>query len=152
EAPDLLIGFGALLAGLELAYGHDVLDFGVGSGWTSWMMSQLGCRVIASDVSATALAIVAERYRRLRLSGEVPSPTLLRFDGHRYDLPDGCVDRVACHDAFHHVANPEAVLSEFGRLLRPGGVCVMSEPGPEHSRLPQSQSEMRNFKVVERNI
>jgi SAM-dependent methyltransferase len=152
EAPDLLIGFGALLAGLELAYGHDVLDFGVGSGWTSWMMSQLGCRVIASDVSATALEIVAERYRRLGLSGGVPSPTLLRFDGHRYELPDGCVDRVACHDAFHHVANPEAVLSEFARLLRPGGVCVMSEPGPEHSRLPQSQSEMRNFKVVERDI
>jgi 2-polyprenyl-3-methyl-5-hydroxy-6-metoxy-1,4-benzoquinol methylase len=152
EAPDLLIGFGALLAGLELANGHDVLDFGVGSGWTSWMMSQLGCRVIASDVSTTALEIVAERYRRQRLSGDVPSPTLLRFDGHRFDLPDGCVDRVVSHDAFHHVANPQTVLCEFGRLLRPGGMCVMSEPGPEHSRFPQSQSEMRNFKVVERNI
>ena len=27
----------------------------------------------------------------------------------------------------------------------------MSEPGPEHSLTPQSQSEMRNFRVVERN-
>jgi 2-polyprenyl-3-methyl-5-hydroxy-6-metoxy-1,4-benzoquinol methylase len=152
EAPDLLLGFGALLAGLELAYGHEVLDFGVGAGWTSWMMSQLGCRVIVSDVSATALEIVAERYRRQSLSGGVADPTFLQFDGRRFELPDASVDRVVCHDAFHHVANPQEVMSEFGRLLRPGGMCVMSEPGPQHSQLPQSQSEMRNFKVVERNI
>src|ERR1700722_13830743 len=37
EAPGLLLVFGALLAGLDLSHGQDVLDFGVGSGWTSWM-------------------------------------------------------------------------------------------------------------------
>jgi 2-polyprenyl-3-methyl-5-hydroxy-6-metoxy-1,4-benzoquinol methylase len=152
EAPELLTSFGALLNGLELAHGLTVLDFGVGSGWTSWMLSQLGCRVIASDISHSALRIAAERYARLPLVGNVTPPTLLHFDGHRFDLDDESVDRVACNDAFHHVPNPEEVLAELARVLRPGGVFVMSEPGPEHSLTPQSQSEMRNFRVVERNM
>jgi SAM-dependent methyltransferase len=152
ETPDLLTSFGALLSGLELYSRLTVLDFGVGSGWTSWLLSQMGCRVIASDISATALRITAERYARFPLIGAVPQPQLLRFDGRRFELDDGSVDRIACNDAFHHVGNPEEVLVEFHRVLRPGGVCVMSEPGPHHSRLPQAQAEMRNFRVVERDI
>jgi len=152
EAPELLSTFGALLRGLELAPGDTVLDFGAGAGWTSWMMSQIGCRVIVSDVSGTALKIAAERYERWPLLGPVPAPAFLPFDGRRLDLDDGSVDRVACNDCFHHVPNPAEVLIEFERVLSPSGICVMSEPGPNHSRQPQSQAEMRNFKVVERNI
>ena len=152
EATELLTSFGALLSGLELSHGDVVLDFGVGSGWTSWMLSQLGARVIASDVSKVALEIAAERYARLPLVGNVSAPVLQLFDGHRFEVDEGSVDRIVCNDAFHHVANPVEVLAEFARVLRPGGLCVMSEPGPEHSRSPQSQTEMRNFRVVERDI
>ncbi|MGO9873714.1 MAG: methyltransferase domain-containing protein [Acidimicrobiia bacterium] len=151
ESADLLTSFGALLNSLELSHGLTVLDFGVGSGWTSWMLSQLGCRVIASDISSSALEIAAARYARFPLVGHVTQPVFLPFDGHHLDLDDASVDRVACNDAFHHVPNPEEVLAELARVLRPGGVCAMSEPGPEHSLTPQSQSEMRNFRVVERN-
>ncbi len=151
ESAELLTSFGALLAGLELSHGLIVLDFGVGSGWTSWMLSQLGCQVIATDISQSALDIAAARYARLPLVGNVTAPVLQRFDGHHLDLADGAVDRVVVNDAFHHVPNPEEVLSEFARVLAPGGICCMSEPGPEHSLSPQSQSEMRNFRVVERN-
>jgi SAM-dependent methyltransferase len=151
ESAELLTSFGALLSGLELSHGLIVLDFGVGSGWTSWMLSQLGCQVIATDISQSALNITAERYARLPLVGNVSAPVLQLFDGHQLDLLDGAVDRVVVNDAFHHVPNPAEVLAEFARVLAPGGICCMSEPGPEHSLTPQSQSEMRNFRVVERN-
>ena len=152
EAPELLASFGALLAGLDLVHDMDVLDFGVGSGWTSWMLSQLGCRVIASDISATAIRITEERYRRSPITGAVTAPRFLHFDGHRLSLDDSSVDRIVSNDSFHHVPNFGEVLNEFGRVLRPGGLCVMAEPGPYHSIQPQSQVEMRNFRVVERNI
>ena len=74
--------------GLELSHGLTLLDFGVGSGWTSWMFSQLGCRVIASDISEAALRIAAERYARLPLVGNVSAPVLQLFDGHRFELED----------------------------------------------------------------
>jgi 2-polyprenyl-3-methyl-5-hydroxy-6-metoxy-1,4-benzoquinol methylase len=152
EASELLTSFGALLGGLEASPGDTVLDFGAGAGWTSRMMSQFGCRVIVSDVSETALKIAEEQYARWPLIGDVPAPSFLPFDGHRLELEDGSVDRVVCNDCFHHVPNPAEVLREFGRVLTPSGLCVMSEPGPDHARQPQSQAEMRNFRVVERNI
>lgn len=152
EAPDLMVGVGALLSGLELVHGLSVLDFGAGTGWLSWMLTQLGCRAVLTDVSGTALRIAAERYRRWPIIGAGHEPAFLPFDGYRIDLDDASVDRVACNDAFHHVGNPEQVLAEFARVLVPGGICVMVEPGPNHSRGPQAQAEMRHFRVIERDI
>ena len=43
-------------------------------------------------------------------------------------------------------------LSEMGRVLRPGGIAGFSEPGPNHSRDPQSQHEMRRYGVPERDL
>jgi 2-polyprenyl-3-methyl-5-hydroxy-6-metoxy-1,4-benzoquinol methylase len=152
ETPELLSTFGALLYGLELFHGLTVLDFGAGTGWTSWMMSQLGCRVIVSDVAPTALQIARARYETWPPVGHVHAPRFLLFDGRRLELDDGSVDRIVCNDAFHHVPNPRQVIDEFARVLRPAGICMMAEPGPHHSRTPQSQVEMRNHHVVERDI
>ncbi len=69
DAPDLMVDVGALLSGLELVHGLSVLDFGAGTGWLSWMLTQLGCRAVLTDVSGTALKIATERYRRWPIIG-----------------------------------------------------------------------------------
>ena len=74
------------------------------------------------------------------------------FDGRKIDLPDGSVDRILCFDAFHHTPNPDDVLREFARILAPGGIAAFAEPGPQHSKTPQSQFEMRSFGVIENDI
>ena len=152
EAPVIVGHLAAMLSALALTPGMDVLDFGAGSCWTSRMYTQLGCRVIACDVSASALTIGRRLYELHPPVGAQPAPTFLHFDGHHIDLPDASVDRVACMDAFHHVPNRGEVLAELQRVLRPGGIAVMAEGGPNHSRTPQSQSEMRSYQVVERDI
>ena len=152
EAPRLLSVFGALLEALDLVPGMTVLDFGVGSCWTSHALAQLRCEVIACDVSAAALDIGRELFARRPLIGDTPEPKFLHFDGHALALEDASVDRVAVTDAFHHVPNHREVLEEFFRVLRPGGWAVFAEPGPHHSITPQSQTEMRNFTCIERDI
>ena len=152
SAPDLLGSFAQLLGGLRLAPGMTVLDFGAGMCWTSRFLAQLGCRVIATDVSQTALELGAQLFERLPPIGSQPAPRFLLFDGRRLDLPDACVDRIVCFDAFHHVANPADVMREFGRVLRPGGIAAFSEPGPQHSKAAWSQYEMKNYAVLERDI
>jgi len=152
DAPALLVAFATLLQGLAVSPGHEVLDFGSGTCWTSRFLAQMGARVTAVDVSPTALAIGAELFRRLPPIGDRPAPRFLAFDGYRLDLPDRSVDRVFCLDAFHHVPNQREVLAELHRVLRDGGVAGFSEPGPEHSRSPQSQYEMRTFGVVENDV
>ena len=39
--------------------------------------------------------------------------------------PDGSVDLIWCRDVLVHVADPEVALSEFRRVLRPGGHAVI---------------------------
>jgi SAM-dependent methyltransferase len=152
EAPLLLMDMTTLLQGLRLTPGMTVLEFGAGTGWLSRFITQLGCRAILLDVSPTALRIAQELYARLPVFGQQPEPQFLPFDGRRIDLPDASVDRIISFHAFHHAANPDEVLAEFARVLRPGGVAGFAEPGPRHSRSPLSQFEMRTYAVVENDI
>ncbi len=152
EAPDLLACFGLLLSGLAPLPGMKVLDFGAGSCWTSHFLTQMGCRVVAMDISEAMIDLGRRRYKEHPVFGTQPAPEFSVFDGHRMDLDDGSVDRVLCFDALHHVANMREVLLEMGRVLAPGGVAGFSEPGPNHSKDAQSQHEMRRYGVPERDL
>lgn len=152
DAADLLTGFGQVLRGLRPYPGVRVLDFGAGTCWTSRYLTRLGCRVVALDVSPTALELGRRLFAEQPVPGDHPEPEFLVFDGRRIDLPDASVDRVLSFDAFHHVPNPAEVLRELARVLRPGGLAAFSEPGDRHSRQPQSQYEMRHYGVVENDV
>ncbi len=152
EVPHHLIRFCTLLQGLRLGPNMAVLDFGAGSCWASRILSQLGCRVTATDVSPTALRIGQELYARLPVIGNPPAPQFRVFDGRCIDVPDGSMDRIFCFDAFHHVPNPGEVLAEFARALAPGGIAGFAEPGPNHSRSAASQADMKNFTVIENDV
>ena len=152
ETPQLLINFAVVLRGLRLCPGMTVLEFGAGTCWASRILTQLGCRVIACDVSPTALQIGRELYARYPPAGNPPAPEFLLFDGRHIDLKDAAVERIICLDAFHHVPNPAVVLTELGRVLGEGGIAGFAEPGPEHSKTPQSQYEMQTHGVVENDI
>lgn len=43
------------------------------------------------------------------------------------DLPDAEFDLVFCHQTFHHIVDQEAVMAEFFRILKPGGVLLFAE-------------------------
>lgn len=152
ETPQLLINFAVVLQGLQLCPNMTVLEFGAGTCWASRFLTQLGCSVIACDVSPTALRIGQELYARSPPIGDRPKPKFLLFDGRRLDMPDDSVDRIICLDAFHHVLNSAEVLSEMSRVLAEGGIAGFAEPGPEHSRTAQSQYEMKTYKVIENDI
>jgi SAM-dependent methyltransferase len=152
EAPENLVGFAHVLHGLELTRGMTVLDFGAGPCWSSRFLAQIGCRVIASDVSPSALKIGREGFRRQPPVGALFDPQFLLFDGHHLDLPDRSVDRIMCLSAFHHVRNQQQVLREFTRVLKKGGIAGFQEPGPNHSKSAQAQAEMRQFSVIENDI
>ncbi|HEX2832150.1 MAG TPA: methyltransferase domain-containing protein [Thermoanaerobaculia bacterium] len=152
DAPALLVNAGTAIQALHVLPGMTVIDFGAGTGWLTRALAQLGCRVISMDVSQTALDIGKRDLETRPLIGEQPRPAFLRFDGTRIALDDASVDRIICFDSFHHVPNPETVLREFARVLKPGGLAAFSEPGPNHSKSAQSQFEMRTYGVLENDI
>jgi SAM-dependent methyltransferase len=153
EAPEALQNLGLLLSGLHLGKTMTVLDFGAGTCWLSRFLIQLNCQAICCDASPAALAIGKRLFEELPLIGTaVYKPRFLPFNGRTIDLADASVDRIVCFDAFHHVPNPAEVIREFARVLKPGGIAGFSEPGRGHSQTPQSQYEMRNYRVLENDI
>jgi SAM-dependent methyltransferase len=148
-----VINLGQLLAGLRLQTGMHVLDFAAGSCWLSRILVQLGCEVTSCDASVKVLEIGKELFKRYPPVMDNPrEPRFLPFDGVRLDLPDASLDRVVVNDAFHHIPNVGEVLAEFFRVLKPGGLVGMSEPGRFHSKTEASQYEMRTFNVIENDF
>jgi SAM-dependent methyltransferase len=152
DCPTLLANFSKLLRDGRFLPGHRVLEFGAGSCWAGRLLNQLGMAVTSLDISPSALALGERLKREQPVFGSRPEHGFLRYDGVRIRLPDRSMDRVFCFDAFHHVANPEQTLHELARVLDDGGIAAFSEPGPLHSLTPESQREMRNFKVIENDV
>jgi 2-polyprenyl-3-methyl-5-hydroxy-6-metoxy-1,4-benzoquinol methylase len=152
DAPPMLVNVGVLLRGMRLVQGHVILDFGSGTGWLSGRLAEMGFRMILADVSETALRVARAHFESLGLLTSPDAHRFVHYDGVKLDLPNDSVDRIICFDSFHHVPNPDAVIHEFGRVLKPGGIAAFSEPGPNHSRSAQSQYEMRNYGVIENDV
>ena len=53
---------------------------------------------------------------------------------HEIPVDDDFFDAIICNAVLEHVENPEQVLAEFGRVVRPGGVLYLCVPfmQPEH--------------------
>lgn len=153
EASSILQKMGQMLSELHIGPGLTILEFGAGTCWFSRFLSQMQCQTIACDVSKAALEIGQRLFSEYPIVGEyVAEPKFLHFDGYNLDLPDASVDRIVCHDAFHHIPNQERVLAEMARVLKQGGIAAFGEPGKFHSRSPQSQYEMKNYTVLENDI
>lgn len=92
-----------------------------------------------------ATGIFLDGMRRLgwQVQGVEPSQTAANYAHDRFDLPVFCgrledagfpeasFDVVTLWDVLEHVHEPRQVLSEIGRVLRPGGLLVMSLPNPD---------------------
>jgi 2-polyprenyl-3-methyl-5-hydroxy-6-metoxy-1,4-benzoquinol methylase len=54
--------------------------------------------------------------------------TLLKGEVHELDLPSAGFDKIVCTEVLEHVVNPDAILDQMKRLVRPGGHLVITFP------------------------
>jgi len=107
--------------------GDRVADIGCGMGhFTLGLARAVGPegRVLAIDLQARQLAVVARRAARAGLAGRVE--TRLASPG---DLPlDGGLAFVLAFWMLHEVPEPSAFLRRIGDALAPGGRLLVAEP------------------------
>jgi hypothetical protein len=56
------------------------------------------------------------------------------------------------YDSLHHAVDESAALRAVYRALKPGGVCITSEPGTGHANSRDAQEAVRKFGVTERDM
>jgi len=100
--------------------GDICLDAACGTGYGSLLISQKAKRVIGLEISDHALQYAQERYQNDRI--EFRKADLTR----PFDLPDDYFDVIVSVETLEHISNHDAMLSEFRRVLKPGGLMIMT--------------------------
>ena len=94
-----------------------LLDAGCGTGMLLDDLARFGT---ATGIDFSPLALQYSRQRGLTRLG--------RADAQQMPLADNSMDVVASLDVVEHVPDDVRVMSEFFRVLRPGGLAIMTVP------------------------
>lgn len=99
---------------------QDVLEAGCGIATDGAQFARGGARYTGIDFSPTAIRLARQRFETQGLGGRfVPgSITELPFDDSSFDL-------VYSMGVIHHLPDTERAVSEFHRVLRPGGRAIV---------------------------
>ena len=100
-----------------------VLEIGCGLGLVSLIMSHLGCRVLACDQDADALAFVVESARRNGL----PVPETRLLDWQKDDL-GLTFDRIVASDVLYETRHLRPVAEFVHDHLEPDGFALVVDP------------------------
>jgi len=96
-----------------------ILDLGCGDGYWSERFKKLGYSVAAIDGEAVYPNINADyKYKDMILCD---ANKVLPF-------PDSCFDAVWCSEVIEHLANYKLTSAEIKRVLKPGGIYIITTP------------------------
>jgi SAM-dependent methyltransferase len=115
-----------------------IVDVGGGAGNQSFPLAEAGHRVTLVDSSAAMLAKAAQRLSGLPAAVRA-RVTLIEADGAGASAALEAAglsvefDAVLCHGVIGYAPDPEPLITELCRLVRPGGVVSIMTGNPEAS-------------------
>ncbi|CAN5174931.1 class I SAM-dependent methyltransferase [soil metagenome] len=99
--------------------GRDVLEAGFGEGYGADLLAEVARSVTGVDYDDSAVAHVRARYPRVNV---------IQGNLAELPIPDASVDVVVNFQVIEHLWDQSQFVAECRRVLRPGGVLLMSTP------------------------
>lgn len=101
-----------------------VLDFGCGPGVMSLALAGMGYEVHGVDGSPRMIEMALAEQRRTGAT----NARFSQMDAREFTLPENTYDAVICSSVLQYVDDDRKLLSDLVRVLRPGGVLLISVP------------------------
>ncbi len=96
-----------------------VLEVGSGEGYGIEILAPLATEYMAIDKFQTQLPVSAQKFKQVSFR-QVSVPPL--------PFEDNCFDAVVSFQVIEHIEEDEALVKEIHRVLKPGGVLVLTTP------------------------
>ncbi|HYV37655.1 MAG TPA: class I SAM-dependent methyltransferase [Gemmataceae bacterium] len=124
-----------------------LLDIGCGTGWTSRFFAKRGYEVVGIDIAPDMVFHAQE-------AAQDEGLTNLSFQACDYEDVTFReeFDCAVFFDSLHHAVDEQQAVVMAFRALKPGGICVTSEPGTGHGSQPGSLAAVQRFGVTEKDM
>ena len=100
--------------------GQTVLDVGCGAGVDLARFARGGATVTGVDLAPSAIALAKANFEQQGLRG-----TFEVADGEQLPFPDNSFDLVFAHGVVQYTAQPQRLVDECRRVLKPGGRAIV---------------------------
>ena len=109
---------------LDIVKGKVVLDIASGAGYGTNLIATSAKQVTGVDYSKEAIEYSKGLYKSKNLE-------FIQGDAQNLPLDDKAFDVVVSLETIEHLQDPEKFVNEFSRVLKPGGVFIVSTPNDD---------------------
>ena len=117
----------------DLCRAKDVLDVASGEGYGSALLAQVAASVTGVELAADAVAHARKSYRRDNLR-------FVQSDARNMEIASQSFDVVVSFETIEHFAEQEQFLLEVRRVLRPGGMFIVSTPDRDNYSIAEGSA------------
>jgi ubiquinone/menaquinone biosynthesis C-methylase UbiE len=105
----------------EFCRGRDVLDVAAGEGYGTALLAQVARSAVGVEIDEATVAAARAEFERPNLRFELG-------DARALPLADDSIDVAVTFETLEHLAEQDVFLGELRRVLRPGGLLIISTP------------------------
>ena len=95
------------------------LDLGCSTGIITYYLAPHFKRIVGIDIDKNAITSARENYKRNNLNFLVQNGKKLKFPTNSFDI-------IVCQEVYENVDEPDKLLHEIYRVLKPKGVCYFA--------------------------
>lgn len=113
-----------IITQLQAKSGEKIVDLGCGNGYYLYLLDNVPIKnlsVVGIDSDANALQAVNGYVHNRNIN-------LIKTDLERIPYPDNNFDKAIMSEVIEHVENPDKVLAEIRRVLKPDGTLLLTTP------------------------
>lgn len=124
-----------------------ILDIGCGIGWTSLFLAKSGHEVLGIDISKYLIY----EANKIKKQQKIKNLYYKTIDAEKLNIKNK-FDCVLFFNSLHHFEITKTVLKKTFIALKPGGICIIDEPGIFHHKSENAKNEIKNFNTTENDI